>query len=222
MTFRRIASILLLLGAGLQASHAPADGPGGYGARRKEMETEYQRSARDSYGMGYALIESADRLDQDAAAAADERTHRTSAAQAKEKYADALRAFNAAARSEPGMYEAHTYIGYANRKLGRYDQALAGYAAALKLKPDFAPAIEYQGEAYLGLNRFEQARFNYLRLYALDSLQAQKLLDAMDAWVNERRQEAAGLSQQTIDAASDWIASQRREKKTVAVKADGW
>jgi tetratricopeptide (TPR) repeat protein len=222
MTFRRIASVLLLLGAGLQASYAPADGPGGYGARRKEAETEYQRSARDSYGMGYALIESADRLDQDADAATDERTRRTATARAKEKYEDALRAFNDAARLEPGMYEAHTYIGYANRKLGRYDQALAGYAAALQLKPDYAPAIEYQGEAYLGLNRFEQARFNYLRLYAVEPAQARKLLDAMDVWVNQRKHEAAGVAKETIDGAADWIASQRRERKSVAVKADGW
>lgn len=221
MTSRQIASVLLLLGASLQASYAPADGPGGYGARRKETETEYQRSARDSYGMGYALIESADRLDQDAAAT-DERTRRAFKVQAKEKYEDALRAFNEAARLEPGMYEAHTYLGYANRKLGRYDQALAGYAAALQLKPDYAPAIEYQGEAYLGVNRFEQARFNYLRLYALEPVQAQKLLDAMAVWVNERKQEAAGVSKATIDAAADWIASQRRERKSVAVKADGW
>lgn len=222
MTSRRIASVLLLLGATLPASHAPADGPGGYGARRKEVETEYRRSAQDSYGRGYALIESADRLDQDAAAATDERTRRASTAQAKEKYEDALRGFSEAARLEPGMYEAHTYLGYANRKLGRHDQALASYAAALKLKPDYAPAIEYQGEAYLGLNRFEQARFNYLRLYAVEPVQAQKLLDAMDVWVNERKQEAAGLAKETIDAAADWIASQRRERKAVAVKADGW
>jgi tetratricopeptide (TPR) repeat protein len=205
MTCRRIASVLLLLGASLQASYAPADGPGGYGARRKETETEYQRSARDSYGMGYALIESANRLDQDAAAATDERTRRTSAAQATEKYEDALRAFNDATRLEPG-----------------YDQSLAGYATALKLKPDYAPAIEYQGEAYLGLNRFEAARFNYLRLYAVEPVQAQKLLDAMDVWVNERKQDAAGVAKETISAAADWIALQRRERKSVAVQADGW
>ena len=222
MIFRRIASVMLLFGASLQASHAPADGPGGYGARRKETETEYQRSARDSYGAGYALIESANRLDQDAEAATDERARRTFTAQAKEKYEDALRAFNKAARLEPGMYEAHTYMGYANRKLSRYDQALVSYAAALKLKPDYAQAIEYQGETYLGLNRFEQARFNYLRLYALDPIQAQKLLDAMDAWLNERKAEAAGLSKETLEDAAQWIVSQRRQKKTVAVKADGW
>ena len=222
MTSARIAAVLLFLGASLQASYEPADGPGGYGARQKEMETEYQRSALDAYGAGYALIESASRLDQDSAAATDEHTRRTFTAQANEKYEDALHAFNDAVRLEPGMYEAHTYIGYANRKLGRYDQALAGYVAALKLKPDYAQAIEYQGEAYLGLNRFEQARFNYLRLYAVEPVQAQKLLDAMHAWVNERKQEAAGLSKETINAAADWIASQRRERKSVAVQADGW
>jgi tetratricopeptide (TPR) repeat protein len=222
MTSRRIASALLLLCASLQAPYAPADGPGGYGARYKEMEAEYQRSALDAYGTGYALIESANRLDQDAAAATDERTRRVATAQANQKYEDALRAFNEAARLEPGMYEAHTYIGYANRKLGRYDPSLSAYTAALRLKPDYMPAIEYQGEAYLGLNRFEQARFNYLRLYALDSAQAQKLLDAMEAWSTDRTQRNDGISKDAINAATEWIEAQRRERKRVGANTDGW
>ena len=77
------------------------------------------------------------------------------------------------------MHEAYTYLGYANRKLGRYDEALHAYEQALKINPDTPYAIEYQGEAFLGLNRIDEARFNFLRLYALDQHQAAKLLQAM-------------------------------------------
>lgn len=222
MTLRPFATAVLVLCASLVSSHVPADGPGGYGARRKEAETEYERTARDAYGIGYALIESANRLDQDAAAATDERTRRAAMAQAVEKYEEALRAFNDAARLEPGMYEAHTYIGYANRKLGRYDRALAAYEAALRLKPDYARAIEYQGEAYLGLDRFDQAKFNYLRLYALDAGQAQKLLDAMQAWAEDRRQGGGSLSKEARDAASQWIAAHRGTENSASAKDEGW
>jgi tetratricopeptide (TPR) repeat protein len=217
----RSATIALILCASLVSSYAPADGPGGYGPRRKEAETEYERTARDAYGTGYALIESANRLDQDAAAATDERTRRAAVTQAAEKYADALRAFNDAARLEPRMYEAHTYIGYANRKLGRYDRALAAYETALRLKPDYAQAIEYQAEAYLGLDRFEQARFNYLRLYALDAAQAQKLLQSMEAWAKERQQ-SGGLSHEAVNAASKWIAAHRGTENSAGAQDDGW
>jgi tetratricopeptide (TPR) repeat protein len=80
------------------------------------------------------------------------------------------------------MYEAHTYIGYVNRKLGNHVEALGAYDTALRLKPDYARAIEYQGEAYLALDRFEDAKRNYLRLYALDQAQADTLLSAMHDW----------------------------------------
>lgn len=106
------------------------------------------------------------------------------------------------------MYEAHSYAGYVQRKLGRYDEALRSYEAALKLKPDYVYAIEYQGEAYLGLNDFPRARFNYLRLYALDQTLAAKLLDEMRTWLTQ----AANKSSPEFFAARDWIETQTRAR----------
>jgi Flp pilus assembly protein TadD len=39
-----------------------------------------------------------------------------------------------------------TYLGYANRRLGRYDQAEGYYLAALQVSPDHRGATEYYGE----------------------------------------------------------------------------
>ena len=196
---------MLILCAGLVPSSVPADGPPSFKAR--STEAEYERTALDAYGMGYALIERATRFDHDAAAAKEDRARREAMRGATESFEDALRAFDEAVRLEPTMYEAHTYIGYANRKLGHHERALSAYETALRLKPDYARAIEYQGEAYLGLDRFDAAKFNYLRLYALDAEQAQKLLGAMRAWVTERRRELRGVSSEHLDAAAAWTTN---------------
>lgn len=209
---------LLILCAGLISPPVPADGPPSFQPRSTGAETEYQRMAVDAYDMGYAFIERATRFDHDAAAADDERARREAMRGATQAYEDALRAFEQAVRAEPGMYEAHTYIGYASRKLGRYDRALSAYEIALQLKPTYARAIEYEGEAYLGLNRFDDAKFNYLRLYALDTEQAEKLLGAMGLWVEERGDEPRGVSAEVRNAASAWIAS--RPEGAVAARAD--
>lgn len=217
----RLARALLVLSSSSLCSMASADGPPGYGPRRAQMEAEYGHRALDAYGRGYAQIESAHRLDLDAAASKDERTRSETQSQATQKYEDALRSFREAASAEPRLYEAHTYIGYTNRKLGRYDRALAAYEQALRIKPDYAPAIEYQGETFLALDRFEQARFNYLRLYALDGTQARKLLDAMHAWIADRERHPGALTREQLTDAAEWITA-RGAAQPAARDSRGW
>jgi tetratricopeptide (TPR) repeat protein len=213
----------MILCAGLFSSSTPADGPPRNAPKRNGAQAEYEQTAHDAYGMGYALIERATRFDHDAVAANGERAYREAMRGATQAYEEALSAFSEAIRLEPGMYEAHTYIGYANRKLARHDRALAAYEAALRLKPDYTRAIEYQGEAYLGLDRFDAAKRNYLRLYALDAQQATKLLAAMQLWVDERRRAPEGISERDLAAASAWIESQPRSEMKVRVgEASPW
>ena len=207
MKFRGFA-ITFLCVASMIAPFATADGPPRNNARRVEPGTEYASTALDAYGEGYAFIERATRFDHDADAANDEESRRKAIEGAKQSYEDALNAFENAVHIDPRMYEAHTYTGYSNRKLGRYDRALDAYASALKLKHDYVRAIEYQGEAYLGLDRFTDAKFNYQRLYALDNEQAQKLLAAMRAWLAERHADARSVSRQDLDAAAEWLNDQ--------------
>lgn len=187
----------------LLAASILADAPPSYGPMPLQSGTSYGTAASEAYGDGNASIERATRLDHDAAAATDERTREDARREAAQAYEDALDAFERAVELEPSMYEAHTYIGYANRKLARYDRALAAYETALRLKPDYARAIEYQGEAFLGLDRFEDAKRNYLRLYALDPGQANKLLIAMHAWAAQ----STNTSNDQRESAAAWLAT---------------
>src|SRR5690606_11009253 len=205
------------------APFASADGPPLNLPRRAEPEAEYASTALDAYGDGYALIERATRFDHDAEAANDEESRRRAIEGAKQSYEDALDAFENAVRIDPRMYEAHTYIGYANRKLGRHDRALEAYASALKLKHDYVRAIEYQGEAYIGLDRFADAKFNYQRLYALDGEQAEKLLIAMRKWLEERKADARSVPPDQLAAAAAWLSDQpHTPTEKIATEGTPW
>jgi tetratricopeptide (TPR) repeat protein len=174
------------------ATFALAEAPRGYIARPLDPGVDYNQRARDAYAAGVWTL--------DEIAASDSKLTPSEATHVHER---AQAAFEEAVRAEPTMYEAHTYLGYIHRKLGRFDRSLQAYAIALKLKPDFVHAIEYQGEAYLGMGDFDRARFNYLRLYALDQALAAKLLDAMSEWTRVTN----GTDR---DAARAWIAAQRQ------------
>lgn len=51
-----------------------------------------------------------------------------------------------------------TYIGYANRKLGRWDEAMGFYRKALAADPDYSVARAYMGEAFLEKGDAAKAR----------------------------------------------------------------
>jgi len=183
---------------------ALADGPGAYRQRLLDRGLPAApQSAIDAYTAGYASILRAEHAENLAAASSSEADRAAARKEVNRAYAAALESFATAVRFDPSMHEAHTYMGYANRKLGRYEPALQAYERALQIEPDLARAIQYQGEAFLGLNRLDEARFNYLRLYALDKPQADKLLLAMHAWVESKRSKPPqGVA---FDAFAAWV-----------------
>jgi tetratricopeptide (TPR) repeat protein len=169
--------------------------------------------------LGYAAIQRADHAAALADAASDPNEKRQSQHTAAEEYAQARRHLQEAVRLDAYLYEGFTYLGYANRKLGRHSQALEAYERALALSPDYSYAIEYQGQAYLGLNRIEEARFNYLRLYALNKGQAKKLLQAMQSWLDAHKNAApAGID---VESFAAWVA-QRAELTRDDPAAAAW
>lgn len=163
----------------------------------------YAQAAMDAYGEGYAFIERAARIEEDLRNSSATGRKDALETEARIAYEDALSRFQQALSADQRMYEAHTYVGYVQRKLGKHAEALIAYEAALVLKPNYVRAIEYQGEAYLGLDRFEQAKRNYLRLYALDQDQADLLLRAMHRWLILKRERDA-TSADTKDAEA-WL-----------------
>jgi tetratricopeptide (TPR) repeat protein len=207
----------------LDFASAWADGAGAY--RRPPSSPPPAVQAQDAYKAGVALIEAAAREEKATENQSDARSASKATARAKKAYTRALSQFNTALRVDPAMYEALTYVGFANRKLGRYEQALKAYDDALRLQPGFAPAIEYQGEALLGLNRIDDAKLNYFRLYATAPDQADKLLMAMSRWAEQRRADPQGMDAVSVDAFAKWVEERAALKTTTQPSgstATGW
>jgi tetratricopeptide (TPR) repeat protein len=179
----------------LPLTQGHAEKPRVYTATPLNAGVAYNQRARDAYAAGVWTLEEAE----------SEQTIENSLDQ-RRAYARALRAFAEAINAERSMYEAHTYIGYVNRKLGNYSESLRAYDTALNLKPDYIFAIEYQGEAYLALGNFARTKFNYLRLYALDRKLANKLLEEMQAWLRTPE----GRESKDAHAARAWVAERVR------------
>jgi tetratricopeptide (TPR) repeat protein len=198
---REWLAVIALLGA---VTAAQADGPGGYRPKERGAAPVSEQGAIDAYTAGYASILRAEHAENLAAASANDVERKGALSEAQKAYQASLPHFAAALRLDTSMHEAYTYLGYANRKLGRYDESLRAYDQALKINPDTPYAIEYQGEAFLALNRVDEARFNFLRLYAIDQHRAAKLLRAMQAWVaTNQAKPPAGID---VPALAAWIA----------------
>ena len=212
---REWLAVIALLGA-VTAVHA--DGPGGYRPKERGPLPVSEQGAIDAYTAGYASILRAEHAENLAAASSNEADRKAAQRAAQEAYSASLPHFTSATRLDSSMHEAYTYLGYANRKLGRYDESLAAYGQALKINPDTPYAIEYQGETFLALNRIAEAQFNFLRLYALDAHSAAKLLRAMQAWVEANKAKPpAGIDVPSLAA---WIAD-RAASLSVEMKS-GW
>jgi len=194
-------AVIALIGA-VTAAHA--DGPGGYRPKERGTAPVSEQGAIDAYTAGYASILRAEHAENLAAASSNEAERQAALQMAQQAYRASLPLFTTATRLDDSMHEAYTYLGYANRKLGRYEESLKAYDQALKINPDTPYAIEYQGEAFLALNRVDEARFNFLRLYAIAPDHAAKLLRAMQSWVEANKaQPPAGID---IPALTTWIA----------------
>jgi tetratricopeptide (TPR) repeat protein len=207
---RHWLAVIALIGA---VTAADADGPGGYRPKERGTAPVSEQGAIDAYTAGYASILRAEHAENLAAAASNEAERNAALQAAQEAYRASLPHFVAAARLDDSMHEAYTYLGYANRKLGRYEESLQAYGQALKINPDTPYAIEYQGEAFLGLNRIAEAQFNFLRLYAVAPDHAARLLQAMHAWVEANKAKPpAGID---VPALAVWVA-----EKAAGLKMD--
>ena len=163
----------------------------------------------------YASILRAEHAENLAAASSNDTERKAALRDAQEAYRLSLPHFTTATRLDNSMHEAYTYLGYANRKIGRYDESLKAYDQALKIEPNTPYAIEYQGEAFLALNRIDDAQFNFLRLYAVAPDHAANLLRAMHAWVEANKEKPpAGIDMPALAA---WIAD-----KAKLVPGEGW
>ena len=73
------------------------------------------------------------------------------------KLQEAVVAFAAAAKRQPGFAEAHLNLGLANEELGKYDEAITSLREALRLKPHLRGANLFLGISEFRLNRLDDA-----------------------------------------------------------------
>jgi Flp pilus assembly protein TadD len=82
-------------------------------------------------------------------------------------WAVAVRSFRKVVAENPKNADAHNYLGYASRWMGKYDDAFAAYGQALALDPAHKGALHYSGIAYLKINQKVQAEAQLTRLKAV-------------------------------------------------------
>ena len=170
-----------------------------------QREASPEELAKSAYNSGIKQLKKAANLEEDAAKATKPAKQEKARAKAQSAYEKALEQFKTAVAHQPAMHEAWNYIGFSQRHLGRYDSALGSYNQALQLKPDYAEAIEYRGEAYLGLNRLEEAQHAYMQLFSGSRELAAQLLEAMQKYVAERKENPNGLDPKALESFAQWV-----------------
>ena len=218
---KRTVRAVVLLGAsvGLYQGLALASGsampvPSSSGPSMPTRSPEEMAIA--SYNSGIDHKDKGIKLEESLTATTDVKQRAKITDNARKEYEKALKDFKTAASNEPDMYQAYNGMGFAYRKTGDYVKALEMYDKALKLQPGFPDAIEYRGEAYLGLNRVDDAKQAYLQVLAADRKQADTLMTAMKAWIQERRTTPAGVEAATVDALEKWIGERAEIAKDTA------
>lgn len=107
------------------------------------------------------------------------------------EYEQAIGDFARAVSLKMDYKEAHNYLGYCYRRVGKLEHSLAAYDKAIQLDPTFALAREYRGETYLALGRPDKAEAELAELKKLDPKLA-GTLELSLAMYRDREKQAAG------------------------------
>lgn len=83
------------------------------------------------------------------------------------KYDRAIRLMNKVVAEQPKNADAHNYIGFAYRKMGKLQQAAASYQKVFAINANHKGALEYQGELFLKQNNLAGAQANLAKLTGL-------------------------------------------------------
>lgn len=81
---------------------------------------------------------------------------------------EAITALEQAIRLEPGLAEAHSFLGCVMADLGRTQEALAFHDRAIQLSPEVAPYRNYRGNALIDLGQLQDAIVEFDRSISLD------------------------------------------------------
>lgn len=83
------------------------------------------------------------------------------------EYEKAIEYFKIEVDKQPRNTDAHNYMGFAFRKLGKLRLASSSYYKVFAVDPNHKGALEYQGELYLRLGKLGLAQENLAKLKIL-------------------------------------------------------
>ena len=83
------------------------------------------------------------------------------------RFGAAIRLLKKVVAQEPKNADAHNYLGFSYRKIGKLDLAASSYKQVFSINPDHKGALEYQGELFLKLGNLSGANENLAKLEKL-------------------------------------------------------
>ncbi|MCY3773832.1 MAG: tetratricopeptide repeat protein [Gemmatimonadetes bacterium] len=150
----------------------------------------------------------------------------------------AMQAFEQALAEDPGLAEAHLYIGNIHARQGRPSAAADAYERAIQIDSEFAEAYNNLGTMYVNMNRPEDAMEAYLGALSLNDrfydartnlgllyAEAGRLDDAIDEYMKVIRAEA-GIAEVHNNLGMAYLRQGRPEdarsqfQKAVALRDD--
>ena len=164
-----------------------------------------QQKAVQHYNRGLKNRDKAWKHEEKAEKQSNESKRSKELEKAQKQFHKAIKEFRSATSLVPTFHQAYSSLGYALRRTGQFEDSLQAYNRALGLHPGYVEAIEYRAEAYLGLNRLDEVKVAYLQLVRQDAEQAGKLMEAMKAWVGERREDNK-VDAATVEEFAKWVA----------------
>ncbi len=165
-----------------------------------------QEVAQEHYRVGLSFRDKAWKLEDKLAKASTDAERAKLRKKMLTNYDRAAGKYRNAISRDEGLFQAHSSLGYALRKLGDYPASLKAYDRALELAPYYAEAIEYRAEAYLGLNRLAEAKDAYMELFRQDRARADELMEAMKKWIEARTEHPSGVDAETLESFKAWVA----------------
>jgi tetratricopeptide (TPR) repeat protein len=169
-----------------------------------------EQQAIQYYNDGVSDRERADKLEAESIKETDAAKKAKLLEKSRRVHESAIKTFTRAVQNDPKMFQAWGGLGYAYRKTGNYPLALEAYDKALALKDSYTPAIEYRAEAYLGVNRLADVKTAYMTLFTADRPRADELAAAMEAWVEKRKADPAGVDPAAVDEFAKWVVERKQ------------
>ncbi|MEM7280576.1 MAG: tetratricopeptide repeat protein [Pseudomonadota bacterium] len=194
--------VLILISSSVAA--APSGGSVA-GSRAQPAQKSPEQIAAQNFKSGTKALVKAHKYEAKLKTETSEKNQKKLQKKMDKAFSAAAKKFGVAVKNDPGLFQAHSDLGYVLRRLGDYDKSLIAYNKALELNPNYGPAIEYRAEAYLGLGRLEEAKDAYMKLFGNDRPLADKLLDAMMQWSNDTSQHPSSLNENELTEFSAWV-----------------